>query len=99
MKDFAKGDRVVADVGITVRLPYLVDHQRSHSWRFSATTASTAVVANPSSVRTLTPAASLKTVVLLNTSSSELWPSQLIGICLLMCDIPVSKRNAIRSTT
>ena len=74
VKDFAKGDRVVADVGITVSsfFCFWLVHQPTCSCVPSARTVSTAVVARVSSVRTSTLAALLWTVALPNTSSSEL---------------------------
>ena len=70
VQGFQKGDRCVADVGITVSVLSFHILIRSNL-TFSATTVSTAVAARPCSARTLGLGELARLVALLNTSSSK----------------------------
>ena len=70
VKDFQLGDRVVADVGISVRASLSACRVMCADFSASARTASTADAARPSSARTSTRVASPSTVASQSTSST-----------------------------
>ena len=75
VEGFVKGDRCVADVGITVSAQTLAKQYILTTPRpISVTGVSTAVVANPCFARTSGPGESAPMVALLNTLPSELIP-------------------------